>query len=316
MTDQQSPEPLHRLIRKIRHPAALRELMAACLRSAYMGDPFAGGEGYSPNLPEHLLKEVVTAEETISGIRCVIYTPKDASGKLPFMLYMHGGGFVIGSSEDTDYVTRMLCYSNRVVVVSVNYRLAPETVFPGALADCEQVLNSVIAQSAQLGINPNSGYLAGDSAGANLAIALYCRARGHREAVKGLILLAPWLDMNVENYDSFNRLAPSGVVFDSAFLAYARAAYTNFEQWKNPEASPLFSLLTELPPTMVHIGTEDPLIDQSLRLQENALVSGCNQIEIEIYSGMPHCFYSFPNLYKEEQDCYKRISDFIARTLA
>jgi acetyl esterase len=313
-------EPLYNLIRKTRQPAALRELMAACLRSIYMSDPFTSEEDVLPQPPKILFEEVSVSEITTSGIRCVIYSPKKRIQKLPLMLYMHGGGFVIGCSEDTDYITRMLCHSNQVVVVSVNYRLAPETVFPGALSDCELALDAAIGQSSALGIDPTSVYLAGDSAGANLAAALYYRLqqqqqqRRQQESIKGLILLAPWLDMEVEAYDSYNRLAPTGIVFDAAFLGYARAAYVGFEQWKNPLVSPLFSSLKDMPPTIALIGTEDPFIDQVLKLKHKALDSDCKQIEIEIYPGMPHCFYSFPDLFVEEQDCYQRISAFIRRT--
>jgi acetyl esterase len=316
VTDQGSAEPLYRLIRQIRHPASLRELMATCLRSIYMGDPFTGGDGVLAKLPECLLEEVSVMQDTLCGIRCTIYSPKKRIKKLPLLLYMHGGGFVIGCSEDTDYITRMLCYLNQVVVVSLNYRLAPETVFPGALTDCEGVLDLAIQRSSQFGIDATSVYLAGDSAGANLAAALYYRLQLHQATIKGLILLAPWLDMEVEHYDSYNRLAPTGVVFDAAFLGYARAAYVGFEQWKNPLVSPLFSSLVDMPPTIALVGTEDPLIDQTLKLKQKALDSGCKQIEITVYPGMPHCFYSFPNLFSEEQDCYKRISNFIHRTSA
>jgi acetyl esterase len=312
--DEASAEPLHSLIRKIRQPATLRELMAACLRSIYMGAPFMGEEGILPKLPEELLAEVSLTEYTMPGIRYAVYSPKKANQRLPLMLYMHGGGFVVGCSEDTDYITRMLCHSNQIVVVSVNYSLAPETVFPGALNDCERVLDLAISHSPQLNIDPTHLYFAGDSAGANLAMALCHRLLQHSSSIRGLVLFAPWLDMAVENYDSYNRLAPTGIVFDAAFLGYARAAYVGFEQWKNPLVSPLFSSLVNMPPTITVIGTEDPFIDQVLRLKETALDSGCRQIEFQIYPGMPHCFYLFPNLFSEEQHCYDRISDFIRKT--
>jgi len=273
-----------------------------------MGDPFSGDEGTLPKPPSILLEEVQVTEDRFAGIRCVVYAPRENADRLPLVLYMHGGGFVFGCSEDTDYVTRMLCHSNQVVVLSVNYRLAPETVYPGALNDCEQVLELAISQNSASPV-----YLAGDSAGANLAISLYSRLQQNRTRIKGLILLAPWLDMHVENYDSYNRLAPTGLVLDSAFMGYARAAYVGFEKWKDPSVSPIFCSPKDLPPTIALIGTEDPLVDQVLALKKKALDSGCRQIEVEIYPGIPHGFYLFPNLYSEEQDCFRRISDFIRR---
>jgi acetyl esterase len=314
VTDDVAAEPLYSLIRRVRHPLPLRELMAACLRSIYRSDPFNDEQPVLPPLPEELIREVEVNEHMVSGIRCVIYSPKKVTGKLPFMLYMHGGGFVIGCSDDTDYVTRMLCHSNQMVVISINYRLAPETMFPGALIDCETVLRWAITMNASLEIDQNCLYLAGDSAGANLAAASWFRLLGHRQAVRGLVLLAPWLDMEVERYESYNRLAPEGFVFDSAFLAYARAAYARFEQWKNPSVSPLFVPLADLPPTIALIDSEDPLVDQTRSLEQLALTLGCDQIQIEMYKGMPHCFYVFPTLFNEERDCFLKISEFITRT--
>lgn len=266
-----------------------------------------------PSLPPSLLTEVSVTQNTIAGIRCAIYSPTNCGDDLPLVLYMHGGGFVIGCSEDTDYITRSLCHSCRAIVVSVNYRLAPETVFPGALEDCHTVLSSLLNSESQLSRTPSAVFLAGDSAGGNLAIALFERMQTQRDAIKGLVLLAPWLDMHVENYDSYNRLAPTGIVFDAAFLGYARAAYAGYEEWKNPQASPLFCDLQHLPPTLVIVGTEDPLIDQSLALARKAHAQGCDNIETQVYQGMPHCFYSFPGLFDEELQCYARIAEFVHR---
>src|ERR1700722_17708062 len=149
MTDQSKAEPLHKLLRQMRNPVTLRELMAACLRSIYMDAPFSD-QGEVLTAPAALLKQVKVTDQTISGVRCAIYIPAQVQGKCPLVLYMHGGGFVVGCSEDTDYVTRKLCNDLQAIVVSVNYRLAPETTFPGALDDCEKVLGALIGGALAL----------------------------------------------------------------------------------------------------------------------------------------------------------------------
>ncbi|CAM6006254.1 unnamed protein product [Sphagnum balticum] len=298
----------------MRTPASYRELIASCLRSVYMGDPFASGPFVAPKPSRSRSDEVQTSEYINSGIRCVVYRPTKLFDKSPAIIYMHGGGFVVGCSEDTDFITRKLCLSNNMIVISVNYGLSPETIFPGALTDCEEVLKSVVRDSEKLSLDPEQIYIAGDSAGANLALGLFQKVALHQPHIKGLILLAPWLDMEVEQYDSYNRLAPDGIVFDAAFIAYARAAYTRFEEWKNPLVSPLFCKLQDLPSTIVLIGTADPLLDQSLALDQKAKLNNCSQIEVHTYAEMPHCFYSFENLYLEEALCFEQISRFISRT--
>jgi acetyl esterase len=209
--------------------------------------------------------------------------------------------------------TRQLCLSNKLVVISINYRLAPETVFPGALDDCSQVFDWAIQRSDELGFDASNIFLAGDSAGGNLAVSLASQLWLREMQLAGLILLAPWLDMRVEAYDSYNRLAPTGVVFDAAFIGYARGAYLKFEEWGNPLASPILCDPSELPPTIILVGTDDPLVDQAARMREQASDSGCTNIELVEYEGMPHCFYSFPNLFDQERDCYQEIASFVKR---
>jgi acetyl esterase len=309
--------PLYRLIGRIRKPESLRELMAACLRSVYMGTPLTADEDAIPKTPAVLLDEVLLETEHINGIRCAVYSPRvRQSNRLPVLFYMHGGGFVIGCSEDTDYVTRRLCHSNHIVVVSINYRLAPETMFPGALTDCTNVVQSVLSASAKFAIDPSCVFFAGDSAGGNLALSLFLNLNEDRDAIKGLVLLAPWLDMAVEQYESYNQLAPQGIVFDAPFIGYSRAAYVTSEQWQNHLASPIHASLSTLPPTLVLVGTADPLLDQSLLLNERAKEQGCKQLEVDVYRDMPHCFYSFPGLFQEEQECFKRIAQFISAVIA
>lgn len=103
----------------------------------------------------------------------------------------------------------------------------------------------------------------------------------------------------------------TGIVCDAAFLSYARAAYVGYEEWSNPQASPLFCDLRHLPPSLVIIGTEDPFVDQVLELTRKAREQGCDQIEAVIYKGMPHCFCSVPGLYDEQMECYERIAEFV-----
>ena len=100
-------------------------------------------------------------------------------------------------------------------------------------------------------------------------------------------------------------------MFDAAFIGYARAAYLKFEEWENPLASPILCDLGELPPTIILVGTADPLVDQANRMRDQARDSGSTNIELVEYEGMPHCFYSFPSLFDQERDCYQEIARFV-----
>jgi acetyl esterase len=308
-------EPLYRLIRRIRRPAALRHIMAQCLRHVYMGDPFSGDKEAIPAPPDELKEGIAVKEYNVSDIRCVLYTPKEMQVSMPLLLYMHGGGFVVGCSEDTDYATRKLCLDNRCAVVSVNYGLAPENVFPSAVEECLQVLSWATKTDGTIGIPVSQVFLAGDSAGGNLAVSVAIRLKQISTPASGLVLFAPWLDMNVEKYTSYNRLAPEGTIFDAAFIGYARSAYVRFEDWENPFASPIYCDAGDLPPTIIVAGTDDPLFEQSSCFAARAGEEGKKQIELVAYEGMPHCFYSFPGLFEEELDCYKQIAKFLGKLI-
>lgn len=307
--DTSPAAPLNNLVRRIRHPATYREIIASCLRSVYMGDPFSTECGALPPPPRELMDGVRVDELMVGQIRCAKYVPVHSTqDKLPLVLYIHGGGFVVGCSEDTDYITRSISYSTPAIVLSINYRLSPESIFPAALDDCDAVHQFAKQNAGSLGINSEQIFLAGDSAGGNLAAALSQRLL--RE-IAGQVLLAPWLDMHVESYESYNRLAPDGIVFDAPFIGYARAAYTHYREWTNPLVSPIYCMPSSMPPTLVIAGSGDPLYDQSIKLQEHAKTS--THIEVLTYPGMPHCFYSLPNLFDEERDCHENIATFIRK---
>jgi acetyl esterase len=121
--------------------------------------------------------------------------------------------------------------------------------------------------------------------------------------------------MELEAYDSYNDLSMDGIVYDAAFMGYARGAYLAFKDWKNPLASPIHQDQAEMPPTIAIIGTDDPLLDQVLRLKAlSAKVKGA-RVKVITYTGMPHCFYSLPALFAEEVDCYHQIQLFLHQEL-
>jgi acetyl esterase len=304
-------EPLYKLLRQIRRPVALRELIAVCLRHIYMGDPFSEDEGAIPPPPPELFEEVNCNQIICAGVRCLVYSKSTASTGV--LLYMHGGGFVVGCPEDSDYITRRICHDTGLAVVSVDYSLAPESIFPRAIHECLEALEAVIERGEELGLNHSNVFVGGDSAGGNLALSMAIKLQQRQLQLRGLILLAPWLDMHLEKYGSYNRLAPEGIVYDAAFMGYARAAYVRFEDWENQLASPILCDPTHLPPVILIGGNSDPLLDQFVHFSNRAQDAGCSQIDTVLYEAMPHCFYAFPNLFHEEVDCYARICAFVAQ---
>ena len=127
------------------------------------------------------------------------------------MLYAHGGGFTLGQSEDTAYITSRIAAENGMVVVSVNCRLAPEWPFPACLDDCLVVLQWMQKNEALVGGDGARIAVGGDSAGGNIAAALPLQARDAGMPLpQAAVLLAPITDFFFEQYESFERLARLG----------------------------------------------------------------------------------------------------------
>lgn len=190
----------------------------------------------------------VTAQDhRIGGVPC-----RDYSGASPAVVYLHGGGFVVGGLHSHDDVCAEICASTGLRVVSVDYRLSPEHPHPAALEDTLAVTRALLADGPVL--------LAGDSAGGNLAAAAAHALRGH-PALRGVVLIYPGLggDPNTGSYLTHAH-APMLTRDDVLFYAGIRQNAAD-----DPTASPLLDPdLTGLPPTIAFSAECDPIADDAL----------------------------------------------------
>jgi acetyl esterase len=310
--------PMYRLLASIRKPVALRDIMVYPVRTGYIGKdqpaPPADFPRWDAMFPG-VTVETVRLPSPAGPIRCQVYRP-GAGQALPMLIYVHGGGFMIGQSEDTDYMTRRLCAENRAIVVSVNYRLAPEWPFPAGLDDCLAVLGWLREHGRTLGGNTERIGVAGDSSGASFAASLPLRARDQGVRPPDVsVQFAPVLDMRFEQYESFNRMAPTGIVYDAAFMGFARGAYCSYAEWDHPHVSPVRADLHGYPPALIVCGTHDPLVDSCRAFAQKLQAAGNAAAELFVRDGMPHGFYFWPGMFREEQDAYAAVRSFLQRHL-
>jgi acetyl esterase len=233
------------------------------------------------------------------------------------MLYLHGGGFTVGQSEDTAYITSRIAAENRMVIVSANYRLAPEWPFPVCLDDCLAVLQWMQTNGAALGGDGARIVVGGDSAGGNLAAALPIKARDAGvPPPQAAVLLAPITDFFFEQHQSFEQLAPLGIVYDTAFIGFIRGAYlVHGRNWEHPHASPARADLRDFPPALIATGTADPLIDDNRAFAAKLRMVGV-RAEHFIREGMPHGFYFFPGMFKQGDEAFAAIAAFLDEVFA
>ena len=223
-----------------------------------------------------------------------LYRPS-SDGPLPVVVYFHGGGFVIGDIATHDAICHRLAAQVPTLVVSVDYRRAPEHPFPAAVQDCDVATGWVSAHAVELGADPTRLAVAGDSAGGSLAtvVARHARDRGG-PPIAFQLLIYPVIDMTcsfpsyTENGDGYLLDADTMTWFISNYLAGANP--------RHPDASPIFAEnLSDLPPALVVTAEFDPLRDEGEayagRLREAGVV-----VTTSRYDGMIHAFYGLDGI--------------------
>ena len=229
----------------------------------------------------------------VQPIKVRIYTPQASQeqASLPVLVWYHGGGFVIGDLDSHDSACRALANQTECLVVAVDYRLAPEHKFPGAVEDCEAALHWVAAHATELGGDPGRIAVGGDSAGGNLAavVALLAREKGGPKLCFQL-LIYPCVAPEPET--------PSHHQFAEGYLLTRKTITWFFKQYLrsskdtlDPRYAPLEEKdLSSLPPSLVIVAGFDPLRDEGVDYAK-ALIDAGNKVTLSNYEGMIHGFY-------------------------
>jgi acetyl esterase len=219
--------------------------------------------------------------ETPNGpIAVRVYTPLSKQADVPVgaVLQFHGGGYVLGSLDTHESIARYYCANAGVVVVSVDYHLAPEQRFPTQLHDADAALRWVAAQAAALGVDPARIGVAGDSAGGNLATALCAYTRAHGgPSIACQALLYPVTDFRVDaSYASHAEFGRGDYFLSSDEMNWFRAQYlADVAQAADPLASPMAaSDLSGLPPALVITSGLDPLRDEGQAYADRLAAAG------------------------------------------
>jgi acetyl esterase len=210
---------------------------------------------------------------------------------LPALLYFFGGGWVLGTIDTADGVSRSLANSSGALVIVAGYRLAPEHPFPAAVDDCYATLRWVAGHADEIGADPARLAVGGDSAGGNLAAAAALLARDDGIALAGQLLIYPNTDQLAD--DESMRAADDPFLFNRHSVNWYRQHYlTGPGDAENPLASPLRAkTLTGLAPALVITAGNDPLRDQGEAYARRLADEGVD-VEACCYPGMAHGFFT------------------------
>jgi acetyl esterase len=232
------------------------------------------------------------------GLRIRLYRP-EGKGPFPILLYFHGGGWVIGDLESHDHVCRSLARRAAALVISVDYRLSPETRFPGPLDDCAAALRWTADHAAELGGDARRIAVGGDSAGANLAAGLALRVRDQGGPRIGFqLLIYPVADRNFETVSYREFASGYGLTrnnmqwFWDCYLPAGGGAL-------DPQAAPLRAKdLKELPPAFVLTAEFDVLRDEGEAYARRLHKEGVSVRGIR-FLGMNHGFIRMGAVYPQ-----------------
>lgn len=294
-----SEAQLEQVLEMIRNGPDLSAMSPAELRLAYD----AMGDITPPDAS--IVYEAVNAD----GVPCEIGVSPGARTD-GAVLYFHGGGYVFGSRKSHRGLVARLGQAAGMRTIAPDYRLAPEHVYPAAVDDAFAVYQWLLAN----GTPAEKIVFAGDSAGGGLSMGtmLRCKAKGV-PLPRAAVLFSPFVDMGVTG-DSVteNKDRDFLVSFDGAFgLA---AMYMTGSDLKSPEASPIFADLTGLPPLLIHVGGNEAILDDALRLARRAIMADVS-VNLHAYPKLPHVWQLFSAMLDEGEESLREAGEFIAKQI-
>ncbi len=247
---------------------------------------------------------VTVRDSAVTGpagpLRVRVYTPGWLRGAAPVpgVVYFHGGGWVVGSLDSHDRVCRVLADEAGVILVAVDYRLAPEHPFPAAAEDAVAAARAILADASTFGIDPARVAVAGDSAGGNLSavVAQALRDDARRPVFQALVYPGTDMTRSMRSHGQFR---------DSYFLSkdasdwYLERYMGKLGAERDPRASPLFARdLSRLPPALVITAGFDPLRDEGRAYADKMAAAGV-PVEQVCVEGMPHGFLTLGGALSE-----------------
>jgi acetyl esterase len=280
-------------------PHRLRELAARAAR----GMP-------APDLPLASVKD-----DSIPGpggfLPVRIYTPRGDGAPWPLIVFFHGGGWILGDLDSQDMIARGLAVAAGAMVISVDYRLAPEHRFPAAADDSLAALCWAASHAQALGADPERMAVAGDSAGAVLSAGVCIQLRDAGKAVPSAQVLFYGGGFALEDTPSLQQFG-SGAMLTKDDIEYYWSQYLNEpSELRDPRVAPgRAASHAGLPPAFVASAECDPVRDECERYGEVLAQAGV-RVQVKRYAGMPHGFVSWTALVPAAQQAIDDAAAFL-----
>jgi monoterpene epsilon-lactone hydrolase len=235
-----------------------------------------------------------------------IEVPGLASSRV--VLYLHGGGYSVGSARSHRNLGKGVAAAARARVLLPDYRLAPEHVFPAAVEDAVAAYRWLLAT----GVRPEQIAVAGDSAGAGLALALLVSLRdGGVPLPACAVLLSPFADLECRG-ESYTTLAALDPIVSREMGLGMAGAYIGGRKPSDPLASPVHAPLDGLPPLLIQVGSREVVLDDARTLERHARDAGV-VAKLDVWPGMIHVWHLFASALEEGRRAIDDLGSFIRR---
>jgi acetyl esterase len=251
----------------------------------------------------------------IRGRRLLCRFHRPASGSLPVLIYIHGGGFVWNSIDTHDRLMREYAAGSGAAVIGPDYALSPEAPFPQALEECAALVRWVAAHGAEWGLDPSRIVVGGDSAGANLAmgVALLLRETDPGLALRGLLLNYGVFDADFESA-TYREFAEGYFLTREKMRFYWDCYCPRPADRLNPLAAPLKADLRGLPPVLLHIAELDVLTSENLAMAKRLEEAGVT-VQQRLFPGTAHGFLRAVNHVAKARDATAEAAGWLGRAL-
>ena len=227
---------------------------------------------------------------TVNGVKTERLVNPKAKKSARGFLQLHGGGYILGLGDlYRNLAVKQAVLTDTREVWLVDYRLAPENLYPAALEDAAQVYREMLKR----GVDPKNLIVFGDSAGGNLAVELsiYLRENNLPQPA-ALILTSPWTTFETDlpsRTGNADRDWALGKVNPHMYDEVANPSYGGALSWKDPRLSPIYADLTGLPPMLIQVGGHELFVDEGIELLKKAATDELD-VTLSVYQGMPHDF--------------------------
>lgn len=265
----------------------------------------AGFDGRFAELP--LGDDVTLVQRTLGGVPALDVQVEGADGD-GVILYLHGGGYVVGSARTGANLAAPLSRRSGVPAVSLDYGLGPEHPFPAGVDDALAAYRELIESGRNV-------VIAGDSAGGGLALAtLLAARRAGLPLPAAAVVFSPWTDLTLSGA-SMDARGDYDPLFTRAHMAESAGLYLGGADPTDDLASPLFADLTGLPPLLVQVGSAEVLLDDSLRLVARAAEQEVD-VSLDVVAGAPHVYQYFASMLPEADEALDHAARFITKRLS